>query len=171
MLVEEFKRCIQSDVKTFLDEKQVETLEEADRLADDYYLTHKVSFIAKPKPTSSHPQNKFMSGNSSGMPKPNSTYETKSQYPLSRPTCNYCKKPGHLVCECLKLKRKLERDEAKPTGLTTLRPRPQSSIKTNTIDIVAKPKSDSTMEIFEPFMLNGFVSLSGNCQKTFHFST
>ena len=173
MLVEEFKRCIQSDVKTFLDEKQVETLEEAARLADDYYLTHKVSFIAKPKPTYSHPQNKFMSGNSSGMPsqsntpKPNSTSETKSQYPLSRPTCNYCKKPGHLVSECLKLKRKLESDEAKPTGLTTLRPRPQSSVKTNTIDIVTKPKSDSTMEIFEPFMLNGFVSLSGdNCPPT-----
>ena len=114
VLVEEFKRCIQSDVKTFLDEKQVETLEEAACLADDYYLTHKVSFIAKPKPTSSHPQNKFMSGNSSGMPsqsntpKPNSTSETKSQYPLSRPTCNYCKKPGHLVSECLKLRRKLE---------------------------------------------------------------
>ena len=173
VLVEQFKRCIQSDVKTFLDEKQVETLEEAARLADDYYLTHKVSFIAKPKPTSSHPQNKFMSGNSSGMPsqsntsKPNSTSETKSQYPLSRPTCNYCKKPGHLVSECLKLKRKLESDEAKPTGLTTLRPRPQSSIKTNTVDIVTKPKSDSTMEIFEPFMLNGFVSLSGdNCPPT-----
>ena len=173
VLVEEFKRCIQSDVKTFLDEKQVETLEEAARLADDYYLTHKVSFIAKPKPTSSHPQNKFMSGNSSGMPsqsntpKPNSTSETKSQYPLSRPTCNYCKKPGHLVSECLKLKRKLESDEAKPTGLTTLRPRPHSSIKTNTVDIVTKPKSDSTMEIFEPFMLNGFVSLSGdNCPPT-----
>ena len=172
VLVEEFKR-IQSDVKTFLCEKQVETLEEAARLADDYYLTHKVSFIAKPKLTSSHPQNKFMSGNSSGMPsksntpKPNSTSETKSQYPLSRPTCNYCKKPGHLVSECLKLKRKLERDEAKPTGLTTLRPRPQSSIKTNTVDIVTKPKSDSTMEIFEPFMLNGFVSLSGdNCPPT-----
>ena len=60
----------------------------------------------------------------------------------------------------MKLKRKLESDEAKPTGLTTLRPRPQSSIKTNTIDIVTKTKSDSTMEIFEPFMLNGFVSLS-----------
>ena len=173
MLVEEFKHCIQSDVKTFLDKKQAETLEEAARLADDYYLTHKVSFIAKPKPTSSHPQNKFMSGNSSGMPsqsntsKPNSTSETKSQYPLSRPTCNYCKKPGHLVSECLKSKRKLERDEAKPTALTTLRPRPQSSVKTNTIDIVTKPKSDSTMEIFETFMLNGFVSLSGdNCPPT-----
>ena len=114
-----------------------------------------------------------MSGNSSGMPsqsntpKPNSTSETKSQYPLYRPTCNYCKKPGHLVSECLKLKRKLESGEAKPTGLTTLRPRPQSSIKTNTIDIVTKPKSDSTMEIFEPFMLNGFVSHSDdNCPPT-----
>ena len=154
MLVKEFKSCIHSDVKTFLDKKQAETLEEAARLADDYYLTHKVSFIAKPKPTSSHPQNKFMSGNSSGMPsqsntpKPNSTSETKSQYPLTRPTCNYCKKPGHLISECLKLKRKLERDEAKPTGLTTLRPRPQSSIKINTIDIATEPKSDSTMEIF-----------------------
>ena len=67
----------------------------------------------------------------------------------------------------MKLKRKLESDEAQPTGLTTLRPRPQSSIKTNTTDIVTKPKSDSTMEIFEPFMLNGFVSLSGdNCPPT-----
>ena len=45
MLVEEFKRCIQSDIKTFLDEKQVETLEEAAHLADDYYLTHKVSLM------------------------------------------------------------------------------------------------------------------------------
>ena len=93
-----------------------------------------------------------MSGNSSGMPsqsntpKPNSTSDTKSQYPLSRPTCKYCKKPGYLVSECLKLKRKLGSDEAKPTGLTTLRPMPQSSIKTNTID--TKPKSDYTMEIF-----------------------
>ena len=106
-----------------------------------------------------------MSGNSSGMPnqsntpKPNCTSETKSQFPLSRPTCNYCKKPGHLVSECLKLKRKLESDEAKPTGLTTVLKPIQLT--------VTKPKSDSTMEIFEPFMLNGFVSVSGdNCPPT-----
>ena len=40
MLVEEFKRCINSDVKSFLDEKEVETLEKASRLADDFTLTH-----------------------------------------------------------------------------------------------------------------------------------
>ena len=172
MLVEEFKCCIQSNVKTSLDDKQVETLEEAARLANDYYLTHKVSFIAKPKPTSSHPQNKFMSGNSPGMPsqsntpKPNSTSETKSQYPLSRSTCNYCKKPGHHVSECLKLKRKLERDEAKPTGLPCLDQGHSLLLKPIQLT-VTRPKSDSTMEIFEPFMLNGFVSLSGdNCPPT-----
>ena len=47
-------------------------------------------------------------------PKPNSTSESKSQYPLCRPACKYCKKPGHLISECLKLKRKLGSDEAKP---------------------------------------------------------
>ena len=47
MLVEEFKRCINSDIKSFLDEKQVETLEAAARLA----LTHKVSFINKSNPS------------------------------------------------------------------------------------------------------------------------
>ena len=41
MLVEEFKR------RFFLDEKQVKTLEAAARLADDYALTHTVSFINK----------------------------------------------------------------------------------------------------------------------------
>ena len=36
MLVEEFKRCINSDVKAFLNEREVENLETAARLADDY---------------------------------------------------------------------------------------------------------------------------------------
>ena len=36
MLIKEFKRCIHSDVKSFLDEKEVETLENAARLADDF---------------------------------------------------------------------------------------------------------------------------------------
>ena len=47
MLVEEFKRCIHSDVKSFLDEREVETLDVAARLADHYTLTHKSSFIDK----------------------------------------------------------------------------------------------------------------------------
>ena len=60
MLVEEFKRCINSDVKAFLDEKEVETLNLAARLADDYSLTHKASFFNKPFPRKPfNPQSKF----------------------------------------------------------------------------------------------------------------
>ena len=47
LLVEEFKRCINSDVRSFLDEKEVEFLEKADRLAEDYTLTLKISFVNK----------------------------------------------------------------------------------------------------------------------------
>ena len=49
MLLEEFKRCIDSDVKSLLDKKEVKTLEKAARLAD-HILTHKVSFVKKANP-------------------------------------------------------------------------------------------------------------------------
>ena len=50
MLVEELKRCINSDVKSFLDEKKVGIFEKAARLADDYTLTHKVPFVSEANP-------------------------------------------------------------------------------------------------------------------------
>ena len=85
MLVEEFKRCINSDVKSFLDEKEVETLEKAARLADDYTLTHKVSFVSKANPRkpfyppSGHkPSPSLQSGNSNqNAPKPKPPGENK----------------------------------------------------------------------------------------------
>jgi hypothetical protein len=43
----ELKSRINSDVKPFKDDKQVESLEEAARLADDYSLSHKLSFVSK----------------------------------------------------------------------------------------------------------------------------
>ena len=44
ILIEQFKRCVHDDLKTYLDEKNVETLHEMAVLADDYALTHKRSF-------------------------------------------------------------------------------------------------------------------------------
>ena len=140
LLVEEFKRCINSDVKSFLDEKEVETLDLAARLADDYSLTHKASFLNKPFPRKPfNPQSKFTpqsrplspqskpyypqsgpkanpsnpSDNSSHSftPKPKFSGENKGQNPLSQPFCNYCKRSGHIISECLSLKRKKENQE------------------------------------------------------------
>ena len=89
MLVEEFKKCINSDVKSFLDEKEVETLEKAARLADDYTLTHKISFVSKANPrkpfypSSGHkPSPSLQSGNSNqNAPKPKPPGENKVTIP------------------------------------------------------------------------------------------
>ena len=173
MLVEEFKKCINSDIKSFLDEKQVETLEAAARLADDYALTHKVSFINKSNPSRRpfFPQSgsKHSPSNPSGnysqtfTPKPKPSGENKDQNPLSQPICNYCKRTGHIISECLHLKRKKEKQEGlKPTGLTSLRSKPQSCAKEEDPIQTKRPETDSVMEIYEPFLSDGFVSLNSD---------
>ena len=171
MLVEEFKRCINSDVKSFLDEKEVETLEKAARLADDYTLTHKVSFVSKANPrkpfypTSGHkPSPSLQSGNSSqNVSKPKPPGENKGHNPLSQPICNYCKQSGHIVPDCPVLKRKREKQEGlKPTGLTSLKLTPQSYFKDRNPVQAKEPETDSVMEIYEPFLSDGFVSLNSD---------
>ena len=44
-LVEEFKRCIHVDIRTFINEQQARTLNDAARLADDFSLTRKMSHL------------------------------------------------------------------------------------------------------------------------------
>ena len=44
ILIEEFKRCVHDDIKTYLDEQKVENLAKAAAYADDYALTHKSTF-------------------------------------------------------------------------------------------------------------------------------
>ena len=44
ILIEEFKRCVCDDIKTYIDEHKVENLEKAPAYADDYALTHKSTF-------------------------------------------------------------------------------------------------------------------------------
>ena len=83
MLVEEFKWCINSDVRAFLNEKEVENLDVAARLADDYSLTHKTSFVNKPFPRKPfNPQLKFTSQS-----RPFST-QSKPYSPQSGPKTN-----------------------------------------------------------------------------------
>ena len=171
MLVEEFKRCINSDVKSFLDEKEDETLEKAARLADDYTLTGKVSFVSKANPRkpfyppSGHkPSPSHQSGNSNqNAIKSIPPGENKGHNPLSQPICNYCKQSGHLVSDCPVKKRKREKQEGlKPTGLTSLKLTQQSYFKDQNPVQAKEPETDSVMEIYEPFLSDGFVSLNSD---------
>ena len=198
MLVEEFKRCINSDVKDFLDEKEVETLDLAARLADDYSLTHKASFVNKPfpkkpfnrqskftpqsrpfspqsKPYSPQSGPKFNPSNPSDnsshsfTPKPKFSGENKGQSALSQPICNYCKQPGHIISECVALKRKREKEKQespKPTGLTSLRLKPQSFFQDENPISAKTFVTDSVMEIYKPFLSDGFVSLNSDSAQS-----
>ena len=194
MLVEEFKWCINSDVRAFLNEKEVENLDVAARLADDYSLTHKTSFVNKPFPRKpfnpqlkftpqsrpfspqsklyspqsgpkSNPSNPSDNSSHSFTPKPRFSGENKGQSPLSQPICNYCKQSGHIISECLALKRKREKERQespKPTGLTSLRLKPQSSIQDENPILAKTSENDAVMEIYEPFLSDGSVSLNSD---------
>ena len=168
MLVEEFKRCINSDVKSFLDEKEVKTLEKVARLADDYTLPHKVSFVSKANPrTPFYPPSGHKSSPSlqSGIsnqnaPKPKPPGEIN---PLSQPICNYCKQSRHIVSDCPVLKTKREKQGGlKPTGLNSLKLTPQSYFKNQNPAQAKQPETRSVMEIYEPFLSDGFVSLNSD---------
>ena len=61
------------------------------------------------------------------------------------------------------MKRKKEKQEGlKPTGLTSLRSKPQSCVKEEDPIQTERPETDSVMEIYEPFLSDGFVSLNSN---------
>ena len=146
-------------------------MEKAARLADDYTLTHKVSFVSKANhrklfypPFGHKPSPSLQSSDSNqNAPKPKLPGENKGHNPLSQPICNYCKQSGHIVSDCPVLKRKREKQEGpKPTGLTSLKLTPQSCVKDQTHVQAKVPETDSVMEIYEPFLSDGFVSLNSD---------
>ena len=177
MLVEEFKRCLNSDIKSFLDEKRVETLEAAAQLADDYALTHKVSFINKSDPSRrpfSHNQDsnivlvihlaviaKYLLLN------PNLLVKTRIKIPYLNQFTMIAKKTGHIFSECLHLKRNKKKQEGlKRIGLTSLRLKPQSCVKEENPTQAERSETDSVMEIYEPFLSDGSVSLNSDYAKS-----
>ena len=91
--------------------------------------------------------------------------KNKGQSPLSHPICNYCKQSGLIISECVALKRKREKEKQespKPTGLTSLR----SSIQDGNPVSAKTSEADSVMEIYEPFLSDGFVSLNSDSAQS-----
>ena len=61
------------------------------------------------------------------------------------------------------MKRKKAKQEGlKLTGLTSLRSKPQSYVKEEDSTQAERSESESVMEIYEPFLSDGFVSLNSD---------
>ena len=166
ILIEEFKRRIPFHMKTFIDEKQVENLQQAADLADEYFLTHG-NFNQQRNQSSDKQYTANPSSGSDLFQQPvNSTQSMKSNSETSAPFCNYCKRRGHLRSECFYL------IGTQPSTHNIQQPSPSGHIVP--MQLVSDPhsaaiipcetglatsNSDHIMEMFEPFIQNGFVSL------------
>ena len=172
ILVEEFKRCVTMSIRVFLDEQKVKTLHDAARISDDYALTHKSGSPTNSSPFERSHEHKPFGGVSqfrSTTKAPATTGlnpKSTSFIPLkSLPTCNYCKKEGHILSECLKLKRKrMQMDSKRPIGFTAATSLTSGDIKVSNSLVAGKliplVNVDSEMQSFQPFVYEGYVSLS-----------
>ena len=181
MLIEEFKRCIHHDIRTFLDDQKADTLENASRLADDYALTHKSSFVSRPPQSygrnvrtsensnanKSHVSQPYRSDRATGQKVESSSSRSHSAQDKSYssyPVCRFCRKEGHIMSDCFKLKQRRQgQNDSKPTGFISK----SCNLPSNVNDVRGtileeKSSSDSVMQSFEPFIHNGFVSLSSD---------
>ncbi|KAK3084591.1 hypothetical protein FSP39_015997 [Pinctada imbricata] len=180
ILIEEFKECVHQDLRTHLEDKNVKTLEEAAVLSDTYAPTHKKNFVSKtqssdsaktsdfPKKNLQESQSSISSqspsqgGSTSG---PRSERSEASPGVGSLPTCNYCKKKGHVIGECLKRKKKKELKSQACASVRNDR-KALDSICSDTPEIQGfKSSSDDFVEDhYKPFLSQGFVSLSDSSE-------
>ncbi len=123
----------------YLNEQKVTTLSQASVFDDEFALTHKNVFIpARPDETASLPITLFnQSRSKSNLPKAKEDRE-----------CFYCHKSGHLIADCLMLKRKQQGSTTKSVGFV------------KTVD-AEKLESDKPDCSYEPFLMEGLISVSG----------
>ena len=167
ILIEEFKRRIPFHMKTFIDEKQLENLHQAADLADEYFLTHG-NFNQQRNQSSDKQYTANPSSGPDSFQQPvNSTQSMKSNSETSAPFCNYCKRRGHLRSECFYLigNQPSTHDVQQPSPSGHIVPMqlvsdPHSAAIIPCETGLATSNSDRIMEMFEPFIQNGFVSLS-----------
>lgn len=138
VLLEEFKNCLPERVVVHLNEQKVNSLSSAAVLADEYVLTHKSTFQSV--------LNRSVSIKSAVEP-PKSTPQKNDK------ECFYCHKTGHLIANCLALKRKEQNTQSKPKGVGLIRNQSPTPRKA---DLGCTPDP-----CYEPFLLTGYVSLPG----------
>ena len=96
------------------------------------------------------------------LPTPNLLVKTRIKIPYLNQRA-ISAKTGHIISECLHLKRKKKKEEGlKPTSLTSVRPKPHSYVKEDDPTQTERSETDSIMEIYERFLSNGFASLNND---------
>ncbi|XP_023180999.1 uncharacterized protein LOC111605866 [Xiphophorus maculatus] len=139
ILLEDFKKCIPDRVVVYLNEQKVTTLASAAVLADEYALTHKSSFTLNEKShIGSVPQSQMV----------------KTTVPKESRECFYCHKPGHVIADCLALKRKNQSNSTQTKGVGFVKKEPRNK-NVGCGDKLPDP-------CFIPFIFDGLISLTAD---------
>ena len=158
ILLEEFKSCLPPHLKTYLDERKVNNLNETAVLADDYSLTHKSTFSKSDTTVSGDPAGRQPSVPSQTHihgPRFKCANQERAYAVGTRPTrsnipvCLYCKKKGHIISECWELEKKKTRSSPVSTVCT----KHQSPAPFKQVNALTKDDEKN------PFISEGYVSL------------
>ena len=172
ILIEEFKRCVRDDIKTYLDEQKVENLAKAAAYADDYALTHKSTFnknksfgpAKKSYPEIGKKSENVAPEKSSDKGQTSNQTMSKDRKPRSfAPVCHYCKKPGHVMSDCWLLKKRREK-EATSNAFVSSKSNWRSNLN-RAESSIGLDKSEIIREEFKPFVSEGFVSLESSSSQ------
>ena len=164
ILVEEFKNCVPSEVRTYLDEKKADTLSQAAILADDYVLTHKNSFNHRPVGSSqksdSHvrPNNYNFKGTPRNGSQSSRLGNKMASFPIG-PECYHSRKKGHVMADCWYLKGSGHNNSAMRSNMLVANAQPQGlrsqpPVETST---ASRPNDEYT-----PFISTATVSSPGS---------
>ncbi|KAL3992385.1 DnaJ-like proiein [Sarotherodon galilaeus] len=138
VLLEDFKKCIPERIVLYLNEQKVTSLASAAVLADEFVLTHKASFTGSEKPRVSTVQ---------------PPHTAKVSGSRENRECFYCHKTGHVIADCLALKRKTSNAQ-QPKGV--------GFVKAEARNEVPGCGGKVPDPCFEPFIFDGSVSLTDN---------
>lgn len=152
ILLEQFFRGIPQEVKRYLLEREVNSVDKAAQLAENFSLVNKKfqSYTRSTKPLSSDQGGKFRDESKTVQ----NNYDVKDFKSYGNNTvrfkgCYYCKEAGHIVANCHKLKLKKEREKS-VANVCSVPENLQNISKVNSDVIVDKS--------FDPYKFTGLIS-------------
>ena len=172
VLIEEFKKCLPNEVKTYIDEKKVDILNQAAVLADDYILTHKapVGQGTQFSSTLNRHVQPFVPTNGGGRPANHRGNARNSQRSLcyhlrkpptlpAGPECFHCHKMGHVMADCWHLR---GTNQGKSTMTTVKVQIPCMHESRQHTSNCVTTHGDG----YRPFVSQGYIYLPGSTTKT-----
>jgi transposase InsO family protein len=157
LLIEQFCENVPSDLKMWLVDKGPKTLDEAAKLADQYTVMHKNDRNARSKDVGDDHKHKGYSdvNKTVDLRNTNKFKDRKDFQPKQRNHqwndlfCAYCRKNGHTISSCEKLRHRNQYNQVRMTDSTSKMSESQSNGKSNNVSLVVSGMREMSEQMNE----------------------